>query len=652
MTQTDWLTLERFDCAPLAGRWGVVRMMAALSEQPQIPATPRLVVTRPEVVTAHGAFVNATDRRGSQLLWLASFAVPLEVAEHPQALFELVAPGLPAIALPAPGTLILPLSARAELRLARRLPQLRLGRRATAMATALALSATSLPVTGLAAAKATPPLHVAHGDPAAGAAPEVSPAAQAHPVVVAHVALPDKRVVKLATTPPDAHPDPSAPKTGHATPKTKLPRPVTAKLTPTANGPGAKHHPGSKHPSKAKHPTSAKKTSPAASQPRSGSWKPSPPTTSSPSPLPGGTTSPSTPKSKPDAAHHPAHAKSKHRPRSAGPRVILPTGGAPIAPLSSTPPNIRAHAHPSAAVSAVTAVPSVTSGGTPGPGTAPSTSISTMPPPALLARIYGDLQGPPPFLVEMYKQAQARYGVPWQVLAAINSVETNYGRDLSVSSAGAEGWMQFMPETWSQWGVDANGDGKKNPYDPRDAIFAAARYLRASGAPRDMRRAVFAYNHANWYVEDVMRRAQWIADTAGVPVRGKAGHQIKAMKAKADELMGLPYVWGGGHGGWQLVGGYDCSGFVSAVLHAGGYLGSPQTTDTLPGQTGIASGPGRYVTIFDRTGNGGHVIIDLGGTFYESGGSTLGGGGAGVKKITPPLDYLVTFNTILHPRGL
>ena len=146
MSETDWLTLERFDCAPLAGRWGVVRMMAALSEKPQIPGTPRLVVTRPELVTTHGAFVNATDRRGSQLLWLASFAIPLEVAEHPQALFELVAPGLPAIALPAPGTLILPLSARAELRLARRLPHLRLGRRATAMATALALSTTSLPV--------------------------------------------------------------------------------------------------------------------------------------------------------------------------------------------------------------------------------------------------------------------------------------------------------------------------------------------------------------------------------------------------------------------------------------------------------------------------------------------------------------------------
>ena len=247
MSETDWLAFERFDFAPLAGRWGVVRMMGALSEQPQIPAAPRLVVTRPRAVSSHGAFVNATDRRGSQLLWLASFAVPLEVAEHPEALFELIAPGHPAIALPAPGTLILPLSARAELRLARRLPQLGLGRRATAMATALALSATSLPVTGLAAAKATPTLHVAHGVTGR----EVSPTARAHPVVVAHVALPDKPVVKLATTPGVAHPDPAVPKSAHAKPKTKLPRPVTAKLTASGGASGAKHRPDSKHAGKA-----------------------------------------------------------------------------------------------------------------------------------------------------------------------------------------------------------------------------------------------------------------------------------------------------------------------------------------------------------------------------------------------------------------
>ena len=67
------------------------------------------------------------------------------------------------------------------------------------------------------------------------------------------------------------------------------------------------------------------------------------------------------------------------------------------------------------------------------------------------------------------------------MLAAINEVETDYGRDLSVSSAGAEGWMQFLPAEWAQYGVDANGDGFKDPYNPADAIFAAARYLRAAG---------------------------------------------------------------------------------------------------------------------------------------------------------------------------
>jgi cell wall-associated NlpC family hydrolase len=242
--------------------------------------------------------------------------------------------------------------------------------------------------------------------------------------------------------------------------------------------------------------------------------------------------------------------------------------------------------------------------------------------------------------------------VPWQVLAAVNSVETNFGRDLSVSSAGAEGWMQFMPETWAQWGVDANHDGKKDPYDPRDAIFAAARYLRANGAPRDIRRAIFAYNHANWYVDEVLQRAQWIQDTAGVEVRGTAGARIKKMRAMADSLLGLPYVWGGGHTDFARLSGYDCSGFVSAVLHSAGYLSAPQTTDTMPGQPGIKPGPGRYVTIFDRTGADGHVIIDINGQFYESGGSAFGGGGAGVKKMQPPLSYLTTFNTILHPEGL
>ncbi len=114
----------------------------------------------------------------------------------------------------------------------------------------------------------------------------------------------------------------------------------------------------------------------------------------------------------------------------------------------------------------------------------------------------------PPFLLPIYQAAGTAYGIPWQVLAAINEVETDYGRDLSVSSAGAEGWMQFLPSTWTQYGVDANGDGFKDPYNPADAIFAAARYLRAAGGEKNVRAAVYSYNHSQAYVDSVMLRAQ------------------------------------------------------------------------------------------------------------------------------------------------
>jgi murein DD-endopeptidase MepM/ murein hydrolase activator NlpD len=116
----------------------------------------------------------------------------------------------------------------------------------------------------------------------------------------------------------------------------------------------------------------------------------------------------------------------------------------------------------------------------------------------------------PPFLLPIYQAAGIQYGVRWEILAAINEIETDYGRNLNVSSAGALGWMQFLPSTWRVYGVDANGDDVKDPYNPVDAIFAAARYLRAAGADTDIRQAVFAYNHANWYVDSVLLRAQVI----------------------------------------------------------------------------------------------------------------------------------------------
>jgi hypothetical protein len=121
----------------------------------------------------------------------------------------------------------------------------------------------------------------------------------------------------------------------------------------------------------------------------------------------------------------------------------------------------------------------------------------------------------PPILVPIYQAASARYGLGPQgpaILAAINQIETNFGELNRVTSpAGAVGWMQFMPSTWAMYGVDADGDGVADPYDPEDAIFAAARYLRAAGMPVDTAGAIFAYNHADWYVADVLANASCYA---------------------------------------------------------------------------------------------------------------------------------------------
>jgi hypothetical protein len=114
----------------------------------------------------------------------------------------------------------------------------------------------------------------------------------------------------------------------------------------------------------------------------------------------------------------------------------------------------------------------------------------------------------PPFLLPIYQACGTQYGIPWEVLASINKIETAFGTNLNVSSAGALGWMQFIPSTWKMYGVDANSDGRKDPYNPVDAICAAARYLRAAGGEKDLRRAIFAYNHADWYVDEVLLYAK------------------------------------------------------------------------------------------------------------------------------------------------
>jgi murein DD-endopeptidase MepM/ murein hydrolase activator NlpD len=119
-------------------------------------------------------------------------------------------------------------------------------------------------------------------------------------------------------------------------------------------------------------------------------------------------------------------------------------------------------------------------------------------------------------LSTLWHQAGAAYGIPWQVLAAINKIESNFGRNMGPSSAGAVGWMQFMPSTWLRWGTDANGDGVADPWAPEDGIYSAARYLAAAGGRTDLERGVFAYNHADWYVRDVLELAQLYESGGGV----------------------------------------------------------------------------------------------------------------------------------------
>jgi hypothetical protein len=112
--------------------------------------------------------------------------------------------------------------------------------------------------------------------------------------------------------------------------------------------------------------------------------------------------------------------------------------------------------------------------------------------------------GPPRpagLLLRWFRQAQGRFRVDWQLLAAVMYVESKFGRVRSASTAGAQGPMQFLPSTWSTYGM---GGAIR---DPHDAILGAANYLHHSGSPLDDRRALFAYNHSGAYVDAVLRYA-------------------------------------------------------------------------------------------------------------------------------------------------
>ena len=133
----------------------------------------------------------------------------------------------------------------------------------------------------------------------------------------------------------------------------------------------------------------------------------------------------------------------------------------------------------------------------------------------------------PPTFLRLYREAAAHLKLGadgWSYLAGVGKVECDHGRSTAVGCdrgeanyAGARGPAQFLLPTWSAYGFDGDGDGDRDIYDPVDAIFGMANYLRASGAPRDWRRALFAYNHAGWYVDKVVAQAARYRTATPVP---------------------------------------------------------------------------------------------------------------------------------------
>jgi membrane-bound lytic murein transglycosylase B len=124
--------------------------------------------------------------------------------------------------------------------------------------------------------------------------------------------------------------------------------------------------------------------------------------------------------------------------------------------------------------------------------------------PPLRARIRIGRPAPAAKLLAWYREAQARFGIHWQLLAAINFVESAFDKVRNTSTAGAQGPMQFEPATWRHYGLGGN------VHDPHDAILGAANYLRASGGVHDARRALFAYNRSSLYVDAVIHLAHRI----------------------------------------------------------------------------------------------------------------------------------------------
>jgi cell wall-associated NlpC family hydrolase len=211
----------------------------------------------------------------------------------------------------------------------------------------------------------------------------------------------------------------------------------------------------------------------------------------------------------------------------------------------------------------------------------------------------------PPAMVALYQQASVTCpGLPWTVLAAIGTVESDNGQSVlagvhsGANAAGAEGPMQFEPATFSAYDrpVPPGGAAPPSPYDAVDAVYAAARLLCANGAANgaDLSGAVYAYNHSPSYVDQVLSLAELFGGTSdALPPTGAGAEAVAVHWALAQ--IGTPYVWGG-----EATGvGFDCSGLVQAAYRVAGValprVAEDQYDDTAKVPAGAALVPGDLV---------------------------------------------------------
>jgi hypothetical protein len=705
---------ESFHYSRVSAEWGVLRLLASLGHLGTsfAPAAAHLMVEPgPGSLDVYYAparksslerrLLTHTRAHGSELLWRAVFALPLEVIEFPDALFQVVALEGFSLKLPAPGLQLTVDQLAARTQLALRAPQvrptstIRPRQRAVALATAVAVTAGSAtPAVALAAGGTsasfgtTGPsgahLHRgARGGPATttGSVATVARSrAVPHPFKLTHLFSSPARSTRSKATP--AHATTScATQTGRGAI-------AYAADAPTATTSAMRMHcpvPAGHKPTTTQSATVDKGTSPQGATmsvgvpPKTISGKPSTgkPSTGKPST---GTPSTGTPEAggpkpvaPPTGIPATTHAGKTHT-KAAHHRTTRshPSGGVPVAPVSQ--PGTKPQPVPTTTTNPVTTLSP----------TAPGLSVpkgwtGTVNADPTLTGAVNNLSGllsngnrPPSFLIPIYMEAGHKYGVPWEVLAAINAIETDYGQNLNTSSAGAVGWMQFEPSTWAKYGVAIDGHSVPNPYDPRDAIFAAAKYLAAAGAQQDVAKAVYAYNHASWYVDEVMARAHAIASHAqyqrmsvkhgtfsvdfatGIKktplVRYSSGvlSHFDRLIAAANMVSAanFPYVYGGGHEQPSVFAPFDCSGSVSYVMQQAGYKVPTTVSGDIP-MWKFPAGPGK-VTIFY---NSWHTFMRIGNRYFGTSGFARPGGGAGwfdVDKL--PADYLAKFNVVHVPK--